>query len=166
MWPMNIKSKKKKKRSFHVWLALWFAQSLVRPIFMSTFQSCWSSETPLKKKTLINDSYLWLWHEKEHGMPGRLAPFPEPNHFTSFGLLFLVVKTRSLGQKLLDPRRRTSYNLMNSFSTSVLQPTPNTTRLPALPSDPPASQEQSRRSSVLGWESPVRGALYYMNLSQ
>lgn len=92
--------------------------------------------------------------EKEHGMPDRSAPFAEPNNFTSFGL-FLVVQTRSLGHKLSGTRTITSYNLMNSFMTSVLQPTPNATRPPTLSSDPPCKPSAVRSPLVPGWGGPV-----------
>lgn len=55
--------------------------------------------------------------EKEHRMPGWPAPFPD--HSTSFGLLFLVVKTRSLGQKFSGLRTITASDVMNPFLFGV-----------------------------------------------
>lgn len=142
MWPMNVKSK---KRSFHVWwLSLWFTQSAVGPIVMSTFQSCLSSETLLKKKTLINDSFVTLAPRRNtRHCRGRSAPFPRPNQLTSFGL----ISQESGAEALWGPRARIPYNLMNSFFISVLQPTPNTSSASRSTCKP----RTVWRSLVLGW---------------
>lgn len=88
-----------KKRSFHIWwLSLWFTQSAVGPIVMSTFQSCLSSETLLKKKNLINDSFVTLalrrntWH-CQGGQLLFLGQISSPP---------LASFPRSLGQKLSE----------------------------------------------------------------
>ena len=132
-----------KKRSFHIWLSLWFAQSPVRPIVTSTFRSCLSSETLLKKKNLINDSFVTLALRRNMALPGRSAPFPWPNHLTSSGL----ISQEPGAEALWGPRAIISYNLMNSFFISVLQPTPNTSSASRSTCKP----RTVWRSLVLGW---------------
>lgn len=102
---------------------LWFAQSPVRPIVMSSFSKLsiiWNTtqEEKFDKWQLLATLAL----RRNMALPGRSASLPQPNHLTSFG--FISQEPRA--DTLWGPRAITSHNLMNSFLISVLQPTPNT----------------------------------------